>query len=492
VQSVLKAGVSIEGMGVTSVIHSYVSGDFTIMLSNAAEGTKGNQHISNIKMDGSSLQAYAPIKVWKRSNVEIYNCTFIDFSEWGVSFEGGNDGLPSIYATGNKFHDNVVINCSNYYYPGIDGDTDKTSGDGRGLLQISGQQTMEIYDNILTQTARSTWHNGHCIKGIMGYNKDIKIYRNTMTRAAFQNETWDFAMEFWSSRGGIEVYDNVISGGVDFSGGEGIPGISNQKGAYAYSVYIHDNVIGPDSYAVGNSRLTKGIYIEQSAEGVIIERNWIKNVDMGIYTPLVTKSDGSGRIFNNIWINSNVFQNIGRSSGDTYGIYMPIYPTLTTGWTCNNVNICNNTIIASSGVSSGYGIVLPAMGGTTNVTVRNNIVYGFPTAVYGQGASGVTLDILSIENNDFYNNGNSNLPKYNNLTPTNNTTKNNITSDPLFISSSDFHLEPSSPAIRKGLKIPGLTIDFEGNTFNDPPSTGAFEQVNTKYLLKFGNYIIIL
>jgi len=39
----------------------------------------------------------------------------------------------------------------------------------------------------------------------------------------------------------------------------------------------------------------------------------------------------------------------------------------------------------------------------------------------------------------------------------------------------NFSLLPGSPAIGKGFSLDTLTMDFTGNTFNDPPSIGAFE-----------------
>jgi hypothetical protein len=55
------------------------------------------------------------------------------------------------------------------------------------------------------------------------------------------------------------------------------------------------------------------------------------------------------------------------------------------------------------------------------------------------------------------------------------TVQKNLTGNPLFISSTDFHLQASSPAIGKGQSITGLTTDYDGNTLNDPPSIGAYE-----------------
>src|SRR5437868_3263106 len=51
-QSALKTGVSIEGDGITSIIKSTENRDFQpIINAVSAEGTNGNQHISNLLFD---------------------------------------------------------------------------------------------------------------------------------------------------------------------------------------------------------------------------------------------------------------------------------------------------------------------------------------------------------------------------------------------------------------------------------------------------------
>jgi len=47
-------------------------------------------------------------------------------------------------------------------------------------------------------------------------------------------------------------------------------------------------------------------------------------------------------------------------------------------------------------------------------------------------------------------------------------------SDPLFVSSSDYHLRTGSQAIHTGVNM-GLKTDYDGNSFKDPPSIGAYE-----------------
>jgi uncharacterized repeat protein (TIGR02059 family) len=454
VQSSLTAGVSIEGEGISSNITSNISKlyTFTILLSSTSSGTNGNQHICNIKMDGNGLTAYGAIRVAYRKNVEIYNCTFINFNYFGVSFINGEP--PSTYATGNKFHDNTVTNCSGFF-----------SGN-MGCLEIQGQDGMLIYNNTMTQN-RSNGLNGDIIYGVEGYLKNVKIYNNTLNKTYVPGTTpWDFAIEFWNCLGGVEIYDNTITGSIDL-----VNSVSNSS---AYSVWIHNNIIGQSTS--GSSESTRGVLLEASEEDVIIEANDIRNVAAGIYFSQVQNA----RIVKNIYIKCNMLSNIGVSDLGSSNKGWGIFWTTETykNHTVDNLNICNNVFIGNSGARSNmWGINLPNIGTAKNITIRNNIIKDFDFApIYAYTQTGAqTIDVLSIENNIFYQCGNNNSPKYNGITPTNNTTRNNITSNPLFLSASDFHLQAGSPAIGKGLKITDITNDFDGNTFNDPPSIGIYE-----------------
>jgi hypothetical protein len=465
-QSQLAVGVSIEGVGVNSIIRSLIGGSsFTIQLYSESIGTKGNQHISNIKMDGANLTAYGAIAVVKRSNVEIYNCTFVDFNSRGINFDGnGTATQPTTYAIGNKFHNNIVTNCSEYDPP------NDQLGNGLYLVGMCGQQTMQIYNNTLDQTSRAPGYNGYCIKAVGGFNKDVKIYNNIINKAPFDGTTWDFAIELWNSMGGIEIYNNTITGAIDLSGAYG-----NRKGSYSYGVWIHNNTIGPAALS-STTRITKGIHVEQSSEGIIIEKNHIKNVAIGVYFPLyydVENGVESSNTVSDINIRYNIFDNIGVADGGAdngYGIYFNI----ASGWS-SNINgfyIYNNVFIGHIGTANTYwGVEIPNGGTTSNVSIRNNIVENFDgEPVYGSTA----VSGLSIENNSFYNNGHNNIPVYSGSE----TVQNNLISNPLFVSSTDYHLQTGSPASGNGLAIAGLTTDYDGNSVNNPPSIGAYEYIS--------------
>ncbi len=107
------------------------SSAFTLVLSSSSQGTNGNQSISLFK-NGGSMNAYAAILVEKRINVSIHHCEFEDFYSRGVMFTGSgftSDAVPTVYASGNSFHDNSVINCAEYLGSG-------KSGWGLGNLEI--------------------------------------------------------------------------------------------------------------------------------------------------------------------------------------------------------------------------------------------------------------------------------------------------------------------------------------------------------------------
>jgi len=459
-QCQLAVGVNIEGEGAAnSIIKSRVGGsDWTIQLLSGTQGTNGNQHISGIKMDGNNLAAYAPIGIFSRSNVEIYNCIFINFASRGINFQARQDpGEPTAWAIGNKFHDNTVTNC--------DSDTPPGSGDGTtGELMIAGQQSMLIYNNMFDATERAADSTGFIIKGVGGYNKDIKIYNNTLLKTTFDGTVWDFAMEFWNCLGGIEIYNNTMTGSIDFSGTYG-----TMKGSYSYGAWIHNNLIGEATVSSQTTRWTRGVQFEQQAEGIIIEKNWFKNMGSAIYFPVYHESPFTFSTYTDINIRYNIFDNLGSAMSGASGVYFNNghqgYPNV-----CNGFYVYNNVFIGNAGSATGWGIEIPDVETTSNVLIRNNIVENFDSEpVYGYYA----VSGLSIQNNIFYGNGNSNAPAYTGSA----TVQNNYPGvNPSFMSSTNFHLSPGSPAIDAGISTSWISdYDSYPVPYGKAPDIGAYE-----------------
>ena len=305
VQSLLAVGISIEGEGIISNIISNISKQYiaTILLYSSKEGTNGNQHISNIRMDGNKLTAFSAIAVRARSNVHIHHCEFEDFLHEGVIFTGkvdNSDGEPATYARGNKFYNNIVTNCADFVGSG-------GGGDGRGNLCAGGQQDMLIYNNTIIQEDRGADSNGFGIKFAgSGCNKGLKIYNNTITIPPWDGSSWDFAIELFESRGGIEIYNNIIQGVVDFSGVSDGTGITNDAGDYGFAMKIYNNTLGQ---SVLRARSETAIDIEHAQTGgIYIYNNLIKNIEVGLALAFL-KNDS----MEDIYFYNNIIKEIGIS-----------------------------------------------------------------------------------------------------------------------------------------------------------------------------------
>jgi hypothetical protein len=459
-QSMLAPGVSIEGSGRTSLIKSHVKGMATIILSSSTQGSNGNQHISYIKMDGDQLRGHMAVLIERRKNVSIHDCTFINFSHDGVYFCGNSWGMetaPSVYATGNSFYNNTVINCAGYL-AGIG---------GYGNLRAEGQQDISIHDNLFTAIDRPQGSNGCGLKSF--HTKGMKIFNNIFTCdqtwGYTNNNSYNFAIELWDGHG-TEIYENRIYGTVDIGG-------NNQtRGTYPFSVSIHNNFIG--------SKESTSVYLmaidlesDEKCEDVLIYNNIIKNVNKGIiFLPT------NNAIYNNVKIYYNIFDQIGHDQ--TGWGTSPAYAFSAGSGTASSITnfyFCNNVFNMSAypGALQGNAIEIPSKKGVTvaNFFIQNNIIIGCDAPVVESKKTG-TIENLWITNNIFFKNGYSNEPVIH-VPATSYFSRDNLILDPLFLSSSDFHLQPGSPAIGKGLKIDGLTRDHDGNALKDPPCIGAYE-----------------
>ena len=451
-QITIPVGVSIRGEGDTSIIKSSVGGtgypNNTLLLSSASEGTDGNQSISYIKMDGNSRTAFGAIFVRMRSNVEIHHCTIVDFDNNGVIFNGASGtGSPTTKATGNKFYNNHVQNCSAY------------STEFRWLLAFNGQDGFEAYNNTMIQEGRGVGLNGCVIKCVGGYDINCKIYDNYLEADVASADRWSFAIELWNQEN-IRIYGNTIKGIVDIAG------------YTSKNTYLYNNVIGWDDVTIIES---SGVIIECNTlhDGVFIYKNIIRNVNRGIiFYPTV-----NNETYQNIRIYYNLIYNIGRDLDgwtNTYGISG--YTGGRTGWTLDGLKIYNNVIIALTRAASSQtaGIALFNEVGATfqNVEIINNIIMGWEYACI-MDLSTAIMDYVTIKNNISYGNAFNNDTRFD-VVPTNYDATAHIKSDPLFVSSTDFKLQTGSQCINAGIDV-GLTTDYDGQAVSDPPEIGAYE-----------------
>jgi len=373
-------GVSIEGDGDSSVIQSSLSDRFiAIIIARSAEGVDGNQHISKIKLDGNKRTTSYAIEIRGRKNFSIHDCTVVDFDDTGIFWGGRNDNeaiAPTNYATGNSFYNNTVTNCAKY------------EGFGRGCLSIGGQDGMLIYNNTISQTGRLTGTNGWPIKYANdGFLKGVKIHDNKIIKEAFDGKTWDFAVELFNVSG-LEIYNNRIIGSIDLN--------YQKKDNYPYSVYIHDNIIGPNAM---QPELENGIVLEFNTETAIIEKNHFKNLGVGVYfTPR------SGSIISDVTIKDNLCENIGVADGSHQGFGIRFGSVEKGAYAIQNFLVDNNKFLASEKEKPYWGIGIIDATKANNIIIRNNTIKGFSAAAI-TADPGSGIDTMIVENNILPGNG---------------------------------------------------------------------------------------
>lgn len=468
-QCYVAVGVSIEGVGTSSIIKSNLTGQYSILLDlDSPDDTNGNQTISNLVMDGqyvseTNFKTWIGIFVTGRSNVTIHDCQIINFMHRGVVFDGNSANGPVLdpghYATGNKFYNNTVLNSA-----------ENNGIFGAGLLNMGSQMGMEIYGNTMTQDQRPDFKNGWPIKPWdNGWLKDVKIHHNTLTKASYkgtfpgQNADWDFCVELLNIEG-VEINNNTIKGSIDIA--------FARKGIYAFSAWIHHNNVGRTP---ANPNFESGIILEFRMESVLIENNILNNVSSGVQfnTRAITNdggfpnpgggtpAGGFSYLLNNT-IRNNLFSNLyyGNGSGTATGI--ALVSEGSNDEQINGLNIYNNTFVAKAGAAPIICMDFSNQenGNTSNVNIRNNIINGFTYAWLAGSSPNTAMTNVVVTHNDAFGNGSGNVPVWPAGNPTSYTYNNNLSVNPQFVSSTDFRLQLTSPVIDMGVNV---GIAYTGN-----------------------------
>lgn len=489
----LTNGISIEGEGrdITVIPLTYSSGRPCIKLETwlgwENKTTVGHQHISGIKFVGSTTPGtpigQVAIGVNFRNYVAIYDCWFEDFSRNAVWFTGeptyndwtianpydariavDSEHLPfsDSFCEGNKFYNNQVHNCCGLI--GLPADRQFS-----GALEVATQDGMLIYGNNMTALGRSGTNNGVPIKLIhdCGFNKNVKIYNNTIDAGHKDTNYWQFSMEIWWNLGGIEIYNNTLKGSIDFCD-------SWDQYGVGYGVKIYDNDIG---YSTSSNLWEPGIRFEGTHVDDYVFRNKFHNINIGIE---VNNENSSGvTTWNGVYIYDNLMVNLSGPSWQCWGIYWGGSGVITnTISVWQNIYIQQNTIVAASTsiAPTTYGIMLPTVQDVNNLYIENNILINWERGAILGYKTRIQATNIYIRNNLIYDSYNNNDPVYLNGYPTSGITySGTVKENPLFISSSDFHLQATSPCIGAGLYISWLTTDYDGNGWLNPPSIGAYE-----------------
>jgi hypothetical protein len=387
------------------------------------------------------------------------------------------DGISIKYSGGHgmKFNgsDNLTVkNCNVSYVGGayITG----TTRYGNGIEGWSDVTNATIQDNTVSQT----YDEGITVQGDGSDTRtNVTIQRNTIDRCGR-----GIAI---STLGGTPTVSSVYvdNNTITNSGlGWATPAISNGQGIaillntpQCTSGYVRGNTI--TTTASGTSPIGQGISL--GAGTWEISRNKISDTHN---SAIRAAGDPTLTIAYNIITDSNTNKAIYSTGDDT---------------NANPTVIYNNTMF-SSDAYSGMLIALGTNGGygVTNHTLKNNIFYTTDTnsdaILYVSDSSTATLD-----NNLYYRPNAGDLIRWSNTTTytqaqwanyktaSSQDAHSPTPADPLFVSTTNFHLQPTSPARRAGVNV-GLTTDFAGRLVKDPPDIGAYQYFGGRHPMRIG------
>jgi len=474
-QSRLSIGVSIVGDGVSSVIKSNYVGSKTSGLialhSAAGNPVNGNQSISYLKLEGNNLLGKSAITVLYRYNVNIHHCTIANFDQRGIAFMNG-DRYPNPpaydYAADNKVYDCIITNCSH-----MDGGVYDSE---YGSVWAFGQIRFLFYNNNCTETSRpvnSGSANGTILK--TNWMKAFKVYNNTFTKPDNNNTSWHFFLETWHYEGDCEIYGNT------FNGCATVDICDVRPGPFTYGLKIYKNNFLVAAPVASSYHGTQAIDFEEwgAVQSVYVYNNYFKNINTGIQLDALGGNVNdvliNGKVvFKDIYIHYNLFEGVG-ATNDPYSVPISVKPQGTNNIFFDNINITNNTMSSGTTNPSYCGISWQSGGVHSNIFIRNNIIKGFSQypIILNYGLAGSSSN-FNIQNNLYWMNSSGNIVRKSGVSTT--ITGSDVApANPLFISSTDFHLQTGSPAIGKGLTITGMINDLSGNTIKNPPSLGAFE-----------------
>lgn len=481
--------VSVRGAGIDqTIIHSTVSGPLFKLESYNHWGDPlyGNQTISYLTLDGD-LTGTSAITVNFRSNVQIHHCKIIDFSTDGVYFWGQPEAawtgthpfeswkdMPSVWCSGNKVL-NCIISNNAVYVTGVE---------GKGNIRYGQQDGFEVSNCTITQTGRAAGSNGYGIKFYHeGFNRNTNIHDNTITVAPRESGKFNFSIENWNDIGGCQYYNNTLQGQLDLTGTINLTG--------TYGSWVHHNHIGFSSTPTNTE---VGVTPEEITKNCIISDNHFYNLTQAIVIQELYPLDDHPvrNVVEGVHIYNNLIERVGESSTGGRWTYGSIAAIAIEDYNCDyrntvdDIYIYNNTIVSSGIVRSNtymsVGILIYGAHTINNIQIKNNIIQGFTGATtYNapiMACGGAANTNLSITYNNFYGNGNSNAPLYNNFhcgafSPgAGYVYSNTLTTSPAL--GTDFKLTSSSPGIYAGTNV-GLTTDQDGISYYNPPSMGCFE-----------------
>jgi hypothetical protein len=419
--------------------------------------TNTNQTICYLTITGSNYTAPRGIYTRYRNNFSVHHCIIKDFDKSGINAYSEIDWVtpPAVFTTGLRIYNNTIENCSEAPCTGNECN-----------LRWSGHSDYEIYNNTFTNTTRLAQDNI--------YSSQVKngsVHDNIFNTYSTSYGMYIFAMEIWNNRGGNDIYNNTLYG----AGTIDVGGHTIQKGIYAYGTRVRNNTITLPALVPYNAYPTVGITIEcwVSIESVYVYGNHVTNFPWGISVTV----GQAGATIEDIHIYSNVVENSASSNTSWASFGIGIIQQ-SASLTRRNINIINNTVTGNQTYSY-RGIYVSVDGTNDGIKIKNNIIQDFDMGIKVENNSG-TIDSLHLVNN-LINDCGTTVSLDAGVSRTNYVNSGQSTSDPLFVSATNFHLQDGSPAAGTGVYIGSPYLyDYDGTPFLDPPPRGAFE-VTSEY-----------
>lgn len=324
---------------------------------------------------------------------------------------------------------------------------------------------------------------------------------------------------FYCQWGGVTEKDNTynFSGFILRNCESAFHGYRN---GYGYGIYLcYNNMLIEKNifHDCGRRGISIVNYGSSNISNIIIQNNTFYNGYHTTGPDIETGSDNATGNLDNImvcnnliyddpernYISNSVFvQGPHGGTGQISGFYfynnIVKYP-LTNGLSMENISeayIYNNTFYGSN-YNNNLNYQLFFDQGCRNQVVKNNIFYTLlPNDTNGNGAGLVETGLQGIDadynlyyriNNNLrviYANGVAyHMNEQASIISSLGWETHGVFADPLFVSSTDYHLLKNSPAIAKGINVKigkganavTLEKDRDGNYYNDPPSIGAYE-----------------
>lgn len=466
---------NITAMSVANTDTTWTEKTITVLV-DGSEHTSGMQNITQTANGHHWLDKVTVRPRWVNYGGNIWSIGY-ESAQTGVILKAAFDGVPTLPAADqdsvnstNKWY-NRTINSHVHILYVYSTENPETSSINIDLVTTFSSRSVDLNDkNYITiqdlrlQNADTIVDNAgtngivdNCILNNSFYSVNIDANNFTLSNSTLSYSDWSVRV--------TTSADTLISGNTinhNFK-----LGIVNEGGGIAASVVtgnitglvVQDNIIH-DSEAYGIAEY--GTNASNKISGAIYRRNEIYDVLYGFFSQSL--SNGlSGNV-----VSYNIIHT--PKSGSSIGLfcYRP----------GNNTAFYNNII---DSFASGIDLYNSA----NLYTFKNNIIYN-SVNYHINDSSNNSSGIFS--HNTYYPDGATKFHYHStdyNLAgwkTASSQDASSVNSDPLFVSASDFHLQPTSPAINAGVDV-GLTSDYEGSSVPECRNTGydigAYEYQST-------------